>query len=337
MLACLLLLTCGLTAQAAEDSESGIHQTAPPVIAAPLPQQEDTGTELYPSEVKTTNDMGVRKIIKTYTLTAEQNPADIPRDSFVRDGLQFALTDITETRTSFTDTRSHVEGLETSTESSDLNEIIKLLAPVMEYQSADGYSGLLTLDLASVICEEAGRRYSSFTATATREYPHLSNADTSLIPKTITESGRTLTLDSVSWEAQNYTNVDYLDIPDSYRAVASYSANATRSVVTGYITTADYHGEISKVVAGDTVYTAYFTGTAEDSIPASILTPTPTPAPTLTPTREQVPEPVTAPVDSGDTRLAPTLIAFATLAALAGAAAYFYLRNIRHKKGNANL
>jgi hypothetical protein len=33
--------------------------------------------------------------------------------------------------------------------------------------------------------------------TATREYPHLSTNDTSLIPKTITDNGRTLELDNV--------------------------------------------------------------------------------------------------------------------------------------------
>lgn len=156
--------------------------------------------------------------------------------------------------------RLHAETVEIETETDDFNEIIKMLAPTLEYLSEDGYGGILALDLASVICEAAGYRSSSYTVTATREYPHLSSADTSLIPKTITESGRTLELEDVSWEAQHCATVDYEEIPDSYRAEATYTGTASRTAATGYITSAGYIGEISITVLGGTVYTAYFDG-----------------------------------------------------------------------------
>jgi len=311
LLACAMLLSCGLAAIAAEEGSPDLAQAAaPPTAATPLPvTQGDMPKGLYPTDVQTVILDGARQIIKTYTLTAGQDPAGIPRDNFTRDGWRYELTDITEKRTNETDTKGHTETVEISTETKDLNEIIKLLAPTLDYQGEDGYCGLLALDLSSVSCEAAGYTNSSYTATSTREYPHLSNADTSLIPKAITDNGRTLTLDSVSWETQRYNNVDYEDIPESYRAVAQYSAKASRSVVTGYVTTAGYIGEVSRTAAGDTVYTVYFSGSEIG------------PAPKL----------VELPIVEHNSAFPVVLfliVLAAILALLAGAGAYWYL--LRH-------
>jgi len=251
LLACVMLLSCGLTALAAEEGPPDLVQaTKPPLINIPLPPypEDMTEVELYPADVLSIIEGSTRQIVKTYILTAEQSPTDIPRDGFIRDGWWYEITDITEQRTSGTDTKNFSETVKINTDTKDLNEIIKLLSPTLDYQDEDGYCGLLVLDMASINCEAAGYQNSSYTVTATREYPHLSANDLSLIPKTITENGRVLELDSVSWEVQHYTTVDYEDIPDSYRAVAKYTARASRSVVTGYITTAEYKGEVSRTV-----------------------------------------------------------------------------------------
>jgi len=340
LLAFALLLSCGLTAFAAGDFTLDIAQTTtPPTINLPLPPipEDMAEAELYPSEVQTVIEGNTRKIVKTYILTAGQNPDNIPRESFTRDGWQYTLTDITEKRTSRTDTRSHTETVEINTDANDLNDIIILLAATLEYQSEDGYCGILTLDLSSVNCEAAGHMNSSYTVTAMREYPHLSTNDLSLIPKTITDNGRTLTLDDVSWEVQHYINVDYEDIPDSFRAVAKYTVQASRSVVTGYITTADYIGEVEKTVTGDTVYTAYFDGREINPVPKQTEPPTTIPTTTAPSTTEPSTEPPTTPPSTsieqggGNFPLATVLIVLAVLAAVAGAGAYLFFlrRNVR--------
>jgi hypothetical protein len=308
------LLSCGLTALAAEPTQEIPRETTPPAVTASLPSEpKESAKELYPSDVKTVVTDTGQQIIKTYILTAEQNPADIPREGFARDGWRYALTDITEKRISGTDIRAHTETTEISTGTNDLNAVIALLAPTLKYQSEDGYAGLLTLDLASVKCEAAGYKNSGYTVTATREYPHLSTNDLSLIPKTISENGRTLNLEDVSWEAQNTVNVDYEDIPESYRAVAKYTAKASKTVATGYITTADYSGEIGKAVTGDTTYTAYFTGSEIN------------PSPKATPGQSVMFEPETP---GGALPGKPLLIGLAALIALIGGAAAFYF--LRH-------
>ena len=325
LLICASLLFCGLTAFATDGFVLDIVQaTTPPIINLPLPPlpEDITRAELYPTDVQTIIEGDSRQIVKTYVLTASQSPADIPRDSFIRDGWQYTMTDITEKRHSETVTRIHTETAEINTKTNDLNDIVALLAATLDYQGEDGYCGVLTLDLSSVNCEVEGYRSSSYTASATREYPHLSAADTSLIPKTITDNGKTLTLDSVSWEVQQYVNIDHEDIPDSYRAVAKYSAAIPTSVVTGYVTTADYTGEVSKTLAGDTVYTVYFEGVDINPAP---------PEPTITPEPIEEPEPTVEPEtptkeSGGSFPLLPVLIALAILASLAGAAAYFMLR-----------
>jgi hypothetical protein len=330
---------CGITALAAEEGSPDLGQAAPeiqntappPTIAVPLPPNpEDTREELYPADVQTLIDGERRQIVKTYVLTTGQSPTDIPRDAFEREGWLYSLTDITEKRVTDTDVRAHTETVTINTDTKDLNAIISKLATTLDYQGEDGYAGALTLDLSTVKCEEAGYKNTSYTVSATREYPHLSTPDLSLIPKTVTENGRTLTLDDVSWEAQNTVNVDYDEIPSSYRAVAKYTAGASKTVVTGYVTTADYSGEIAKSVTCDTTYTAYFEGKEIN------------PKPTETPKPTDAPEPTDAPGNvktlnsqSGEFPLVPIAIGLAVLVLLGGAGAFLFLRrNVKIYRDN---
>ena len=301
-LACLIvavctLLSCGLTALATEDGLTVIKY------------------KLSPTDEQTITEDGRRQIIRTYILAADESPTEIPRDSFTLDGWQYELTDITQETVKDTDVKIHTETVEIETDSNDLNKIIQQLSPTLEYESEDGYCGLLTLDLDSIKSEAASFKNSTYTVTATREYRDLPANDLAYIPKTITDDGRTLAFDSVVWETQSVVKVGYSDVPDSYRAVAKYTGTATKSTPTGFTTTADYTGEVTKEIPGDTVYTAYFSGTEiqpdpEEAEPA-------TPAPAL-PKQD---------ADIGSIPIVPIIVAVAIIALLVAAAAYFFLRH----------
>lgn len=360
-LICVILLSCGLTGFATGESLPDLEQAATPpadvTTPMPPPSEDTTVRELYPADVQTIITDTGRQIIKTYMLTAGQSPDNIPRDGFCRDGWRYEITDITEKRVSNTDTRSHVETVELNTDTKNLNEIIKLLAPSLDYQDEDGYCGVLALDMASVSCEAAGYKNKSYTVSATREYPHLSANDLSLIPKTITDNGKTLELDGVTWDVQHYVNVDHADIPDSYRAVAKYSTKASKTTVIGYITTADYSGEVSRTVFGDAVYTAYFSGTDMTPVPkptepteptttmptttrstttqamtttttTTAITTTATPVTTEPMTTEPAATPTIPKALGVGFPIVPLLTILAILTAIAGAGAYWYL--LRH-------
>ena len=330
LIAVLLFLSCGLTVFAAESTQARLP-----------PYPEDMKDELFPADVQTVITDGTRQIIKTYILTKDQSPADIPRDSFERDGWHYTLTDMTEKRTNGADKRNHTETVVINTDSKDLNVILKELSQTLDYKSDDNYCGLLALDITSIKCDIAGYKNSSYTITATREYPNLSNNDLSFIPKSITDNGQTLQLDDVTWEIQSYITVDYDKIPEIYRAVAKYTATATKSLVTGYVTTAEYSGEITKNVKGDTIYAAYFWGNEINPIPSTTET-TELPEPTNTSETSESTEPIdilpkenTHKQGVNGFSLVPILISFAVVVALAGAALFFLnRRNVKIYRDN---
>jgi hypothetical protein len=294
----------------------------PPPFSTPTPEPppEPESTPdvpaLYPSDVRGVEENGARWMIKTYELGEGESPDGIAREGFELDGWQYELTDIIRKETAAADTREHTETITVNTETKDMAAIIKLLAPALDFTSEDGYAGTLTLDIATIKVEQAGTKTSSYTVSATREYPHLSAADTSLIPKTITDSGRTLTLASVDWRAQNTVAVDYEQLPESYTAVATYATTGSKTVVTGYVTAAEYKGTIAKLITGKTVYTAYFAGTL-----IAAPTPKPTPEPTASP--EPTPEPAASePVNP----LPAAAGATAGVGLLGGIVFFFFLR-----------
>ena len=55
----------------------------------------------------------------------------------------------------------------------------------MEVTTEDGYTGTLTADYTTIQVEASGYKNRSRTVTAERTYPNLSDADVSLIPKTV--------------------------------------------------------------------------------------------------------------------------------------------------------
>jgi len=367
----MLLLALPFTAYAADTEDNGVSITVViPNTVKETPKPTETPKPptnyLYPVSVWESQDNGRREIIRTYELGAGEKPEDISRESFTRDGWLYELADITKKETANADVRDHTETVTIDTNTKEMDALIKLLAPIMEFQSDDGYIGVLSLDISSIKVETAGTKSSSYTVSATREYPHLSSNDTSLIPKTITDNGRTLTLASVDWKTQNSTAVDYDQIAVSYTAVAKYTATASKTTVTGYTTTAEYHGTVSKILAGRTVYTAYFIGvpivTATVNKPSET---TPAPDATEKPTEGTSAEPTTEPTisesetetptetktepteepeketteseqkkeaDNNASTLLPVIIAVLLGAGIGGGFVFFYLKKLKNKE-----
>jgi hypothetical protein len=158
------------------------------------------------------------------------------------------------------ETRDHTETVTLNTDTKEIEQILPLLAPTIEFKSEDGFVGVLTLDVPSVKVETAGTKTSSYMMSVTREYPRLSTNDTELVPKTVTDKGKTYHLAGVEWQVGNYSTVDYERVADYYTALATYTATGSSTKVTGYITTAEYSGILSKLVQGRPVYTAHYIG-----------------------------------------------------------------------------
>jgi hypothetical protein len=247
-------------------SEIGVTPTnvnitvvVPEIAAEPTPASPD-GSPVFPVDVTEIRGNGGWEIIRTYELNHGENPMDIPQGSFERSGWRFTLTDIIRRETVHAETREHSETITLDTNTKEIEQILPLLSPAIDFRGADGFAGILTLDISSIQVEAAGTRRSSYTAAVTREYPRLSSNDTSFIPKTVEDRGITYTLDSVDWRVGNTITVDYQAFAEYYTAVATYTATGTRTTVTGYTTTVQYNGSLARMSHGKTFYAAHFLG-----------------------------------------------------------------------------
>lgn len=291
LLLALAALPC--TALAAETEGTEPAQGAPPPAA------------LYPAEVRTSEENGMIRLEKVYYLSTRDDPAAIPTGDFDREGRHYTLLDVLKNDLSETDSKDYIEVVTLDSSTKDMAEIIKMLEPEREIATEDGYTGILKPDYTKITVEAAGYKNNSWTVSASRTYPNLSDADASLIPKTITDSGRTLTLAGVDWQ----------EAGEFYNAIASYTGTASGRSVTGYTVSVEYSGEVTKTSRDTVIYTAVFS--AENASHGEThLDPDPTAIPEGgEPQQTQPPEPAQ---DSGGSVAGKIVVtALAGIAALA--------------------
>lgn len=267
MCAMTLLLFGAMPTALAAAAPSPSAQTAESKDSTPAPSTEDLPTlpipepdpvPLYPAEVKQSEENGITRIEKIYYLSSQDDPANIPTEDFEREGKTYTLLDVLKQAQIESDTQDYVEVMTLDSDTQDMEKILAMLEPELEVQTEDGYHGVLSLDHTTITVEAAGYQTSSRTVSATRTYPNLSGADVSLIPKTITDSGRTLTLADVQWQEAATTQTDGYDMALRYTANATYTGTATSKYATGYVVTANYVGEVTRVSTDVITYTAVF-------------------------------------------------------------------------------
>lgn len=229
-------------------------------MTCPVWAAEAAPVAFYPVEVQEymAEDLDEPRISKTYKLSPTDNPALIPTQDFERSGRIYTLLDVVREEQTETDSKYHTETVMLDSQSRDMEKIMPLLAVTCEAATEDGYTGVLTLDTASIQVEASGYATSTRNVSATRSYPNLSEADVSLVPKTIEDSGRTLTLADVQWQ----------EAGGFYHATATYTGTASSQYATSYTVTADYVGEVTKTTSGTVLYTAVFGLSEEQDVTA---------------------------------------------------------------------
>lgn len=203
---------------------------------------------LYPVEVTEYMEGDGSRLKKIYVLTPADDPSLIPTEDFDREGQTYTLLDITRQDQVETDTRDYTETVTLESKTKDMDAILPQLTATLEVDTEEGYTGVLTLDTASIQVEAAGYSTSTRAVTAARTYPNLSDADVSLIPKSIEDGGRTLELANVQWQ----------EAGEFYTANATYTGTASSKYATGYTVTAEYSGEVSKTTNDTVTYAAVF-------------------------------------------------------------------------------
>jgi len=207
-------------------------------------------------ESYTAGDFDQPRIRKVYQLSLSDDPAGIPTDDFEEYGMTFHFIEMTRKTEVGVDTQPLTKTITTDSTTGDLGEILKQLDPEIEAETEDGYAGVLKLDYNSVKAEAKGYKTTTRSLSASRTYPNLSDADLSLVPKTVTEGGRTLHLADVKWSSS--TNMDSEEVVTHYTATARYAGSVSSRYCTGYTVTADYTGEVAKSSCEIVTYTAIF-------------------------------------------------------------------------------
>ena len=221
----------------------------------------DTGqsASYYPIAVEeyTYGDFDELRINKVYQLSLSDDPSLIPTEDFVRNGRRYYLLDMTRKDEVGVDIQTHTETVTQASDTNNLETILQRLDAEMEVTTEDGYVGVLRLDHTSVQVTTDGYATKTSSLSATRSYPNLSEADISLIPKSIEDKGKTLTLGDVKWSES--MDVDGEGNPITrYTATASYTGTTSSRYATGYTVSANYTGEVSKAGCSVVTYTAIF-------------------------------------------------------------------------------
>ena len=231
------------------------------VIPANAAGSSESGKDpsYYPVEVEeyTAGSLDEPRIRKVYRLSLSDDPSQIPTEDFQRNGRLYYLLDMTRKDEVVVDIKVHTQTATFASDTNNMEKILQRLDAEMEVTTEDGYTGVLLLDHTTVKVTTDGYATRTNTLSATRSYPDLSEADLSLIPKSIEDQGGTLTLEDVNWSES--VDMDGEGDPVTrYTATASYTGTSTSRYATGYTVTADYTGEVSKTECSAAVYTAVF-------------------------------------------------------------------------------
>ncbi len=294
-----------------------------PVFAAeaPQPSPEPELGHYYPIKVDeyTAGPLDEPRIDQVDQLSLGDDPSGIPTGDFERGGRHYYLLDMTRKDEVGVDIEQHTETVTLASDTNKMDAILQRLDAEMEFTTEDGYTGTLRLDHTSVKVEADGYKTSTKALSATRTYPNLSDADVALIPKSITDNGKTLTLADVQWASAESTDGEG-GIVTHYTATASYIGSTSSRYATGYTVTADYVGEVAKTDCQVVTYTATFGSVA---VPEESETPS-----TDAPTASDSPETPAVPFDWAKVRT-PLMIGGLVLILMIGGA--FALKKIRRR------
>ena len=233
-----------------------------PALATEADADTGQSASYYPISVEeyTYGSLDEPRVEKVYQLSLSDDPSGIPTEDFVRNGRLYYLLDMTRKNEVGVDTKPHIETISQASDTNDMETILQQLNAELEVTTEDGYTGILHLDHTTVKVTADGYATKTQALSASRSYPNLSEADVSLIPKSIEERGNTLTLADVQWDSSEQTD-GAGGIVTRYTATASYTGSSSYQYATGYTVTADYSGEVAKPDCDMVTYTAIFGST----------------------------------------------------------------------------
>ena len=212
-----------------------------------------------PTSTVVQNLNGSQQVVKTYTVSPEVDARTLIEEPFQLEGFLYTYADIVKQDNRVAERQSHTETVTVETAKKNLDVILEQLAPTMEYDDGT-WAGTLALDHTSISTQAAGYTTGSSTVTATKTIGPLDRNDMSYVPATTTKNGVTLNLSNVEWQVIGADVVGDVMAPCSYQAVATYSGKSYYKAATGYVTTANYVGEVTHEGVESVTYQVTYLG-----------------------------------------------------------------------------
>lgn len=211
-----------------------------------------------PVEIIKSEEDGEHRIEKIYVLSEGKGKNELPTEGFTEDGVEYVFTEVKVSDNSMSDRKEYSHTVTVNTTTSNTKKVMEEFEPEMVITTEDGYVGILEFDYTTLEIEPSGYKKQDYTITESRSYPNLMDADTSLVPKTITKDGVTLNLTNIDWQSAANDIVDGYDLTVRYTANATYSGTGTKTYATGYIASATYSGIVAREGSTDKTYTVIY-------------------------------------------------------------------------------
>lgn len=211
-----------------------------------------------PVEIIKSEESGEHRIEKIYVLPVGEGENELPTEGFTEDGVEYVFTEVKVSDNSMSDRKEYSHTVTVNTTTSNTKKVMEEFEPEMVITTEDGYVGILEFDYTTLEIEPSGYKKQDYTITESRSYPNLMDADTSLVPKTITKDGVTLNLTNIDWQSAANDIVDGYDLTVRYTANATYSGTGTKTYATGYIASATYSGIVAREGSTDKTYTVIY-------------------------------------------------------------------------------
>ena len=267
-----------------------------PVFAASLPHYSC----YYPVSVEETIGENCEdcRIVRVYQMSPTADPSGIPTEDFERLGCIYHLLNITRRDEVGIAKMPWTKPVSAPCDTSNPEEAAAKFQEEIEVTTEDGFTGTLRLDHDSVQVEADGYATKKQEITSMRSYSNLSAANPALLPQTIEENGKTLTLGNVEWTEAWQTESTGAVL--RYSASASYKGTVDIPYATGYHVSANYTGEVVKLDSEVATYTVVF-----QAVGAAIADPEPDPEPEPAVELATETEPETEPVTESEPAAVP--------------------------------
>ena len=148
-----------------------------------------------------------------------------------------------------------IDTIETNT--NDLGKVISMFNETKDYEE-DGYTGTLTRDNSSLKISVNNSYQEEYKVYLQKAYNNVPSNELNDIPKTIKENGTIYYLVNPVWTIAKTEKVSENEVPVEYNGTMYYEGIKTRTIVTSYLATIKYTGEISKQVPDTTTFTVTY-------------------------------------------------------------------------------